>query len=169
MLSKQLDKERWREEILTYVCNSDSWLYQWTNIVMCIEWIKATRCHKYKKNFNIICVLSRIFFFQKFKLKPLFAKKHFFCKKNFFCEKMNFPCPLYMSGKIEIYQAYAINTTPILVSIWNVEFCQKTFKSNSCIMRYHRQFCHGLQLPILPTSNLIHFEYGLYEWMSIVK
>ena len=24
--------------------------YQWTNILMCIEWIKATWSHKYKKN-----------------------------------------------------------------------------------------------------------------------
>ena len=30
-----------------YVCNSDSWLYQWTNILMCIECIKAIRCYKY--------------------------------------------------------------------------------------------------------------------------
>ena len=39
------------------------------------------------------------------------------------------------------------------VSVWNVEFCQKTFQSNSCIMPYHQQF-----LPWASTSNPTYFD-----------
>ena len=35
------------------MCKKWSWLYQWTNIVMCNERIKATRCHKHKKTTKI--------------------------------------------------------------------------------------------------------------------
>ena len=35
------------------MCKKWSWLYQWTNTVMCIQRIKATWCHKhYKKSFQ---------------------------------------------------------------------------------------------------------------------
>ena len=34
--------------IIKNVCKKWSWLCQWTNIVMCIERIKATWCHKHK-------------------------------------------------------------------------------------------------------------------------
>ena len=48
---------------LKYKCvNRWSWLYQWTNIIMCIEWIKATWSHKYwKKTFLLILNVFRRF------------------------------------------------------------------------------------------------------------
>ena len=41
----------------------------------------------------------------------------------------------------------------ITVPIWNVEFCRKTFKLNSCIMSYHQQF-----LPWASTLNPTYFN-----------